>query len=1019
MQTRHSLRLLTSVFCLLTSGLHAQQVAQPEITGTAVTTATATTTERQLPIENRESKIQNPDDGEAVVQMSVFDVNTSKDIGYQGINTTSGSRLNTELRDTAASITPFTQEFLDDVGATSLEDVLSYAGNVEAEYEDVLGFNDSANRWASTTASRFRIRGMSGGVSRDYVNTSIPNDMYNIGRTEIASGPNAILFGLGAQGGTVLFTSLRPDLQRNTLRVQNRIGTWDDFSSLASERLMLRYNAVLMPRKLAFLLAAVYQDADGSRRYTGNDAKRIFPALQYKPFKDTTINLNYEKGAVTNSGVLTWNLIDSITGWLAAGRPLIDNNNLPPITPAGITTIGAANNDHYVFDENDRTAYNYRSAYVSTNAAGFTSNAQNTILSPASISPYDINPLGPGSQRHQNFQTWSAVVSQRVGIVDLELGYYHNRNDVTMLTADGGDNHVSGIAADPNLYIAPPGPSDTNAAFNATPKIPNPRAGQMYLEAEWSQNTYMDINDVVRLTAAVDLNLKKWGRHRLMGLLEYSQNENKSIQKDEVWADDNNVCIENSATPEGGQNWVYRRRYITQGDFKNYYYADARNPTVGFTANNRNFHSTYVSRIASNYHNFQYTWSTALALQSYWLKGKLITILGARLDSLKFRGENQSRITDLNDPRVLSGDKLINEMAFNGAYTAPRYYTPHTYTAGVVYHLTDRLSPFANYSTNVGPPRFDRDVLPTGDIAAPPKGRTTELGLQFDVLGDNKIFLRISRYDTRQLGDNPIVPNSINSADSGNLASTDLTAIYDKLLAANLITQAQYNIENVSYNSATLNTYSKGWEATINANITKNFTLYALASYSDRNRYDIFSEATAYYNQKFPEWYALAAGHDDPANPGQPLTQWLATEENTIRSKIANVQLNNSGPIAARPWKAVVTARYKINRGTFKGVSFGASMRYNSAPIIAYDKYTGAKTYGQQLLFFDIFANYRRKILGGRTTMTVQLNIKNITNSDTVTIGRASTASAAEDSDLHRVYLNDPRQIQLTTTFDF
>src|SRR3954466_16064615 len=54
------------------------------------------------------------------VVLSVFEVRPEEDSGYQAMNTTSGSRLATPLKDTAASISPFTAEFLSDIAATNV-----------------------------------------------------------------------------------------------------------------------------------------------------------------------------------------------------------------------------------------------------------------------------------------------------------------------------------------------------------------------------------------------------------------------------------------------------------------------------------------------------------------------------------------------------------------------------------------------------------------------------------------------------------------------------------------------------------------------------------------------------------------------------------------------------------------------------------------------------------------------------------------------------------------------------------
>src|SRR5205807_1162237 len=63
---------------------------------------------------------------EKTVEMSPFEVQPDE-VGYEASNTTSGSRLNTSLKDTAASISPFTKEFLSDIAATNVTEMLAYA----------------------------------------------------------------------------------------------------------------------------------------------------------------------------------------------------------------------------------------------------------------------------------------------------------------------------------------------------------------------------------------------------------------------------------------------------------------------------------------------------------------------------------------------------------------------------------------------------------------------------------------------------------------------------------------------------------------------------------------------------------------------------------------------------------------------------------------------------------------------------------------------------------------------------
>ena len=117
---------------------------------------------------------------ENVVELSPFEVRSDDDVGYQAMNTTSGSRLGTNLKDTAASISPFTAEFLSDIAATNVNEMLAYAANAELNAGDAegAGFNNPRD-FSSAGGEPFRIRGIPGGVSTDYVENSAPQDLYN------------------------------------------------------------------------------------------------------------------------------------------------------------------------------------------------------------------------------------------------------------------------------------------------------------------------------------------------------------------------------------------------------------------------------------------------------------------------------------------------------------------------------------------------------------------------------------------------------------------------------------------------------------------------------------------------------------------------------------------------------------------------------------------------------------------------------------------------------------------------
>ncbi|OAM91024.1 hypothetical protein AW736_05155 [Termitidicoccus mucosus] len=952
-------------FFALTSFAHAQTVA-PVATGTTTPKTSASTTDE-------------------IVEMSVFTVQASDDSGYQATNTTSGSRLKTSLKDTAAAISPFTAEFLSDMGVTSLEEMLTYASNVETDTEDgTNGFNNSSGRFAGTTNARFRIRGITAGASRDYVDSAIPADFYNTERVEVASGPNSILFGMADAGGSVAFSTKRARTTRNSTSITNVYGSWD------FERLMLDQNWVLIPRKLAFRLMGLYQNSSTWREWQFADQKRFTPAVMIKPFRNTVVHLNYEAGVFDNSTNVTWNAIDQITGWLAAGRPTT-NGVTGGVIPDGMGQYSTTANRYTVFEDDNGIVFNERSALRSARVAG------SDALVPPSIMPYDVNLVGPGGQRNQKFESWSAIVEQRAGPVSLEFGYFHNRNDV-VANSSNPDGQTA-LYADPN---------ETVTIGSST--MPNPRVGQFYMESPWIRDTVTNTNDVVRLTAAWELKLGKyWGRHRLAGLVEHSENELVRDYRIQIFANDNNEAISNKATPENTVNLVNHRHYFAEGDYKNYYSGNAQIDVPGFSIGDNYYHTTYVTREKAYTHTKKSINSYMLALQSYWLDNRLVTLFGYRIDDITFRNEDQARITSAADPRVLSGRKVLNEWAPLGTYVVNKY-QPGTFTAGGVYHISRRISLFANASSNKSAPRFDRTVLPDGDVPPPTGGRSRDFGVMLDFFGDDRYFVRASHYDTRQFGDAAIVPNGTASNTSTILGGQNLIDIYSELLAAGKITQSQYDHDLVFYNAGMVDVHTKGYEVEFVANPTRNISIRANYSYSDRNRTNIFQEIYAYWDAKTPEWITLAQGD-------QTLIDSINAKVDNTYTRLQNQIYSQSGPLGSRPHKFTATGRYQFSKGILKGFTIGGGVRYQSAPYVRKLGATAAEneiTTGEDLCFFDAFLTYRCRVKWMKSNLMLQLNVRNIGNNDTVTVARYTTDDVSD-----RVYLNEPRNIRLTATLNF
>lgn len=912
-----------------------------------------------------------------LVELSVFEVRSYNDVGYQAANTTSGSRLNSRLRDTPAAVSAFTPEFIADIAATNLEEMLAHATNIEIDAEDAnAGFNNPAGRGADGNDYQFRMRGSPAGASRDFVESSVPVDLYNVERAEVASGPNSILFGLGQAGGLVSLSGKKAGLTRDRTTVKALFGSWH------YERYELDHNRVLVPKKLSLRLLGLYQNNRGWRYWDFSDQARGTVAVAYRPFKATTVHVSVEKGRMDNNLTIGWNGTDQITAWQDGGQRIFDG-----ATALAGTTRFSNTNNRFTFSQQTGVVTNLRGEFQTNGRDGV-----ETLLPPA-VSPYDFNLTGPGGVRNQTFLTRQFQVQQQLpGDVTLELAYFRNITDVE---ANGMAVGGSNLRADPNLTLPRPD--------GAAGTVPNPSAGQLYFEALWFKDAIVTDNEIYRVSAAWEVGrAKRWfGRHRVAGLLERSKQDRLRRWRDEILVDQNNIPITNPASAEGAQNQLTRRNYVTEGDYRTYYASNSSLPVAPFVWNGKEYHTTYASRARANTGTVKTINSAMFAAQSFWFRERLVTTVGARRDDIQFANAAEARVLDANDPRVKSGFLSAGEWYFDGTQVNHRY-KPTTFTAGAVLHATKRLSVFYNLSRNNGQPRFDRTVLPNGDVPEPTEGRGRDFGVMFDVLGDDRLFIRTTWFETQQLNDSPILPGS------NALGVDNLTTMLTALLTAGKISQADYDRQAITWTSATIDVFTKGLEVEVVANPTKNLTLRASYSHSERRRENFFTEVFQFFGSRVPQWRQLLAN-----NPAELATFNQAVAD--LDSELAFQVDRQNSPFGTRPHKMNGTARYRFSEGRLRGLFAGGSIRYNGKNFLSQDLASGRVYWGNETLLGDAFAGYRFKAPGLKIPVTVQLNVKNISNSYLANIGRYNDTYTG----VRRVYLTEPRSYRLTTTLEF
>lgn len=960
-------------FWLVFAGLMAAQVplAGAGASGATGAAGTAATVGPGAP------QTEQPQSAETTVELSPFVVNADSDVGYQAANTAAGSRLNTALKDTAAAITPITKEFLEDIGATSLSDLLSVASNAEPEFEDGAGFNAISARRSDAFNSPFRIRGQLGAVAIDLAETGIPVDLSDIERVEVASGPNSVLFGNGATGGLFNMSTKRASVRKTSVLLRSTAGSW---SSLRQE---FDANQVLLKNRLALRLFGLYSERDGWRSWDFEDTRRLTGAVTLKPWTTTTLSASYGRGELDRNISMPWNAMDQLTLWRSLGSKLSDG----PADLAGAGTAVISTVNRYTFMENDGTVYNLRNRLTSRGPGG------ERLLS-AELFPFEYNFTGPGATFSSEFQNTILRLEQKVGNqLVLEGAYQKNSADNAAYTV--GESRLA-LQADPNLNLTLPNGGSA----------PNPRAGQLFMENNWRPETARFFNEVLRVTAAYDLNLgPRWGQHRFAGLFESSRFERGRNDGVIILVDQNGVPVGNANQPENTANFYWRRRYLKEGDFQNYYSSDPSIEAPHVQVGTRDLRGRLVSFSQTGTSlDRRDTDSLMFAMQNFWFQRRLVTTYGYRRDDTVFQSMVARRI-GASDPRVVAGERIANEWILVPDQFDTQGGVFPTRTFGAVYHVNRRVSLFFNQSSNVGTPRFDRTVIP-GVLPPASRGRGRDFGVMLNLSGDDRYFARINIYETKQTGDAPLAPGG--AGINQNYFTQAINPMLDYLLQRQLITGAERDANYMSFSAMTIDSASRGVEIEFVANPLPNWTMRASYSYTDTRRENYFPEREPHLSRVL----TLIRSRDDRGvmSNGLTLEQQIAELIYDIEDYAAT---NETATTGNRPAKANFTTRYRWAAGRLKGAFVGGGFQYQSPPYL--QRMGDVKVFGHDVRDFQLFAGQSMRLPWLGANLRVQLNVYNVTNANRIQPGRYTANGTA----LYRVYLRAPRNYRLSATVEF
>lgn len=955
------------------------------------------------------------------VVLSPFEVAAGAEKGYLATQTLNGTRLNTALRDIGAAMTIFTGQLLDDLAATSVNDLASFAPNTDPYYGSLLDTTGNGNAFLTTQSPQYVTRGGATAlISQDFFSTpAVPPDRYNAENFTFSRGPNAILFGLGNPAGAFTSATKRAQM-RHAYSVELR---GDDNGGL---RATVDLNRVLVADRLALRYAGLREDAEGFRHPSDSSQRRHFLTARYTPFATTSLRANFEIGESRTLAIRPWPVYDGLSPWIAAGRPFIAAAGGGRTPPAGTQNAYAAAAASLVVTELTPAgsivapmSWLNQGRSANPSFPNFPNlNTRLSLINPA-LFPTDANVIGHGSFRDLDFKTWSFAWEQRVvSSLHLEAAFNRTMSDTLVASAFTGD--------DDRLYV------DVNRQLpNGQP---NPNAGLIYVDSQMNMLPNRNVGDTRRLTLSYDFDFAQFaprriawlGKHRLAAFWEDNSTG--------TWSSQN---PSQNTTPLPGANasildLTNRIRFR--------YYLD---PARGVTSAGVDGPSRYpilfggeplpaaslsgatpaLAAIFGGTAAHTHVITRALATQSSFWRDRIVATVGFREDTqIIYRGT----LTDFDPWRDARG-LYPNPKLFEARRHFPRSRTQaagRTFTRGLVFHALPWLSLTYNQSNNLQPNATQRDVA--GALLANQEGDGRDYGVKFSFL-DGRIVGDLVYY--RNFGRNRpdlTVANGVH----GNFQG-DINSIWNTLAARENKPEYQNNPYAFPFSTwfDTNTSASDGYEGSLTANLTPQWRLTLNGGKrgpgETTNRGDLMRD---YLARNLPLWRTparLALTLVDNTTGGTIATA-IARLENTLANFNALAALPTDS-LFAPEWSANLVTSYAFARESrLGGVTVGASANVRGRTVIGFEEdaanvaVADRPYYAPEFVTTGAWISYRRKIFHDRFNWRVQLNVRNVADDNTIFPQRAVDR---RDGTHHKAVvisrLNEPRTFILTSSLGF
>ena len=754
-----------------------------------------------------------PSKDETIV-LSPFMVKTAQDTGYAAPDTLAGTRMRSNLKDIGAPITELTRTMLDDLGASNINDLAAFLPSVALDYDVQNDLAQNSAFWDQT----YRIRGLTTDTkARNYFNTLVPSDAYNLTRITLSRGANSILFGAANPAGIFNVATHEALLARDAYELQTRV---DEYGT---ERTAFDANKVLLPKTLAMRVLLLNDKTEQwPRPLNYKDQRRIYTALAVKPFTGMAINANIENYNYSRSAPSQVIPLDRVNLWIKNGRPTRASNTVISANPAGIVNAIGANQVMGLLgslplggDPAPVIVQNLLRYPVSTNSPAGVNNSLAYSL------PNDFFggdwPNFSGNDRIDASHGWVGdfTVEQRV-IRNLYLQVaFHGENMTRNLTQ---------AVNDWNLFAD----ASTTLQDGVTP---NPNVGRYFIGGS---NTYWNLffNKSRQFRATLSYEIDLTGRNKWLGQHQFAA----LYQIDDEIDQRERTTLRNVAPLPGfNSNILNANNQITTYIYLNpdgSYQGPSRDPRTWAETFSRNGVTARYVRSTAGTNQLTELKSALAVMQNRWWNDRIVTTAGLRND--------RQDLWDA-DRAIWPADPVTGEFISHTRYG--RKFNPlgsgvqdTTYSVGAAWHVlrrwggVDYLSLVYNKSDNFAPSGGARGLQ--DELIGPSKGKTEDVGVKTGLYG-GRVNVSLSAFHSGQFG-----------AAIGQSAWAGLNPIWDAL-----------NMSSKDLDSKMTDTQdqaAKGYEAEVTLQPTRGWNIVVFASKNENRISNKWPSTKAYLNRNLP-----------------------------------------------------------------------------------------------------------------------------------------------------------------------